>query len=559
MASTKAIEATEGRLHRSPLIVALLVLSLASVGSRCVAPPPDDDPSPGSDPIPTAIAPLIGASLNGITAPHNDLLVVPPSGFVMNVAWLETDAPVDPASLSVILERWGGTLTLLSSKFTTDGQGTAWMTVAKRNALPSGSYTLYATISDTNGLSGSAEFSFAVRDFTNGRKPIGTGQAIWYDFNADRDSTPGPDFDVDLEAFGLRSGAATAEQNDFVRGWVISEALERVRVAYYDSRPSGLPDPDPIDVDFSSTDPGTNETTRICVGGEDPSGGAVIGNIALDYGNANRASQECATLPPTGVFPREFLSHYTGQTAFKQAFDPLRPGVGGTPIGADPLDGVVLSPDFDPLAPGTPITYLSRFITVRRAVESLGNSLGTILAHETGHALGLVPGGPPGGGLFGGGSGPDYAHNVEPDGTRPNATWLMNGGGQFSYAELAGAEGEPLAEFRPLNHAYLRDRVVIAPSVTELLPPPGIVSVAPSLVTASFQTVTIQGAGFAPTPSLTLSNAQFTYHAIGEQFLSETTMTAGIVRGQVVPGVYDLTVANPDGQSVFLPQAITIE
>ena len=559
MPSSSAAKTTEGRRGRFSLISALFCLSLTLLGQTCAPakPPPDDDPSPVSE-IPAA-PPLVDATLNGVLPPQNDLLVVPPSGFVINVGWVETDAPIDISSLAVLAEGWDGSLLILTHLFETDDVSNAWLVLQPPIALSEGSHTLHGRISDENGVTGTFSFSFAVREHLAGSPPIGTGQAIWFDFDADRDTTLGSDFDVDLEAFGLRSIAATAAQNAWVREWVIAESLERVRVAYYDS-PTPIPGiVDPIDVVFSETDPSTPETTRICVGGEDPNGTGILGNVLLDYANSNRASVECATLPATGVFPREMLRYYTGQTAFQHAFDNLRPGAGGTAIGEHPYDGIVLAPDFDPLASGTPPTYVQRFIQIRNAVETLGASLGTILAHETGHALGLVPDGPPGGGLFGGGSGADKAHNLNPDGSKPAVTFLMNGGGQFSFAELAGAEGEPLAEFRPLNHAYLRDRVALDPSVSVLLAPPSVAAISPNLVNTTFQTVTITGEGFADTPALTLSNPTYTYHAIGEQFLSDTQMTAGIVRGQIPPGIYDLTVTNPDGQTGWLPQAITVE
>ena len=533
---------------------------MTMLGAPCVSvePPLDDDPSQGSE-IPTA-PPLVGATLNGVLPPLNDLLVVPPSGFVINVSWIETDAPIDISSLSVLAEGWDGHFfSIGSSQFETDGVSSAWLVASRRSAFYTGSYTLHVHLADENGVSGTSTFSFAVREHLAGSPPIGTGQAIWFDFDSDRDATVGSDFDVDLEAFGLRSNAATAAQNAWVREWVIAETLERVRIAYHDSSTAIPGIVDPIDVVFSDTDPGPSETTRICVGGEDPNGTGILGNVLLDYANSNRASVECATLPATGVFPREMFTYYTGQAAFQQAFDTLRPGAGGTAIGEHPYDVIVLAPGFDPLASGTPLDYVVRFSQIRNAVETLGASLGTILAHETGHALGLVPDGPPGGGLFGGGSGADKAHNLNPDGSKPAVTFLMNGGGQFSFAELAGAAGEPLAEFRPLNHAYLRDRVVLDPSVSVLLAPPSVASISPNVVNTTFQTVTITGEGFADTPALVLSNPTYTYHAIGEQFLSDTQMTAGIVRGQIPPGLYDLTVTNPDGQIGWLPQAVTVE
>ncbi|NJN52521.1 MAG: hypothetical protein HC809_12985, partial [Gammaproteobacteria bacterium] len=61
--------------------------------------------------------------------------------------------------------------------------------------------------------------------------------------------------------------------------------------------------------------------------------GVTIGSILTDLKNANRNSVECATLPPTGIFPRELLI-LAGHADFQSVFDPLMPGVGGVPVGA---------------------------------------------------------------------------------------------------------------------------------------------------------------------------------------------------------------------------------
>ena len=105
--------------------------------------------------------------------------------------------------------------------------------------------------------------------------------------------------------------------------------------------------------------------------------------------------------------------------------------------------------------------------------------LGSIVAHEAGHALGLVPAGVPGGGLFGGTSGPQINHAVLPGGANPTENFLMNAGNTFTFDRLAGLNGNPLPYFRPIDYAYLRDRVVIDSAVTLLAYPPVVSSVTP--------------------------------------------------------------------------------
>ena len=152
---------------------------------------------------------------------------------------------------------------------------------------------------------------------------------------------------------------------------------------------NGLPGADPVAVTFSSTDPGSGDVTRVCIGGEDPGGGINIGEVLIDPKNSNRSSIECGTFPPTGIFPRELLI-LAGEAAFQAVFDPLRPATGGVPAGEHPLDATVLAPGFDP---GTASPdELARYQRVHAAIQGFADMLGTIAAHETGHALGLVPG-----------------------------------------------------------------------------------------------------------------------------------------------------------------------
>ena len=70
-------------------------------------------------------------------------------------------------------------------------------------------------------------------------------------------------------------------------------------------------------------------------------------------------------------------------------------------------------------------------------------------------------GGPDFQGLWGGVGGVVLDHNTTPTGGSPAENFLMNAGNQFSFAEITGrgASGAPV--FRPLNWAYLRDRVVL--------------------------------------------------------------------------------------------------
>ena len=70
--------------------------------------------------------------------------------------------------------------------------------------------------------------------------------------------------------------------------------------------------------------------------------------------------------------------------------------------------------------------------------------------------------------------------------------------------------------------------------------------------------VTVAGTNLTAIPSLRLRSASYTYHLIGEQWLSSTQMTGYVSYLQVPPGLYDLVLENPDGQEAVLPAAVTI-
>jgi hypothetical protein len=225
-------------------------------------------------------------------------------------------------------------------------------------------------------------------------------------------------------------------------------------------------------------------------------------------------------------------------------------------VGEHPLDAVVLAPGFDP-ATATP-EELARWNAIQYAIDIYSRVMGSITGHETGHALGLVEPGPPGLGLFGGSSGANYSHDVNPDGTVPSANFLMKGGPYLKFQDLAGLAGKPLPFFRPLDFAYLRDRAVIDPLVTALLPPPVATGVGPTLV-VSDTWITVTGSGFAATPSLRLVSAELEYDLLFVQLVSSSQVRGFLSFSQVVGGTYDLRITNPDGQLTTAPLPIVVQ
>ncbi len=496
--------------------------------------------------------PELALRLDGIPAAMSEVLVVPPSGFVVNVDVIPGSAPLDPDSLEVDGFQWGGDATpALEGLFTATADGFV-AEIPAAFAFAEGTFTLLAVLRDEEGRAGSALLSFAVRDFPAGAPPIGTGQQIWLDFESDRDGIPGPDFPLDLESFGLASPAAPALA-DAARALVIDAVLARTATAYGPDA-SGF-SAAPVAVTFTATQPAAGDTTRLCVGGEDPAGGSTIGSVPIDLNNSNRNDVACGTIPPTGVFPRELLV-FQNQSSFQAAFDPLRPERGGVPIGDGPWDFWLLEPDFDPdnTLPG----LLLRYTEMMTGIEVFANALGSIVAHEAAHALGLVPPGAPGIGLFGGSDGASFTHSVEPDGSTPPGNYLMKAGNTFTFAKLAGLDGFALPAFREIELAYLHDRVVLAFQVTALLPPPMVAAVSPGVVDASSVLLTITGTDFVATPSVRAVLPTFSFGAIGESLQSPEQLTAWVVRSQMISGLYDIEVTNPDGQQAVLPDALLV-
>ena len=543
-----AVDEARGRFGRRWLVLALVLLGIPLLGAPC-----------GQEAPPGERGPEVSVTLNAVADELNDLLIVPPSGFAINVSWLSTEAPVAGGSLRAGILDSSQRMVWTTSAFTLlpSGGVTLFLESETLFRLPPDSYWVWAEVADDRGFRSSVVLQFAVREFP-ASPPIGQGQVIWYDFEADRDAEPGPDFAVDLEYFGLASSGAP-DLSTSVREMVIGALLDRVAEVYHQDDPNGLGfsngSPDPVQVTFTTSDLGDTDTTRICIGGADPSGRGAIGSILIDPGNSNRSGEECGTLPPSGIFPRHLLA-FSSSSTFQALIDPLRPAAGGTPVGGDPLDAIVLDPGFDPATATS--EELARRDAIDAAVGLFADALGSIVAHETGHALGLVAPAAPGVGLYGGQTGAEFTHNVMPDGSSPIGNYLMNAGNTFSLDKLAGRAGHSRPGLRPLNFAYLRDRAVIDPRVTAILPPPVVNGVSPPLVADWLVVLTITGEKFVDTPEVRLIGEDGIYDCIGETLVSAQEMTATVVKLQVYAGTYDLELTNPDGLKAVLPASVEI-
>jgi len=492
-------------------------------------------------------------SLNAVVDDLKGLLVVPPADTRITVTAAPGVAAVDTSTFHAVLFPWGGIPVDITSNFSLVQADHAVGFLSPTGSLPDGTYSVLVQVADIQGNVGTGSISFAVRDF-QGPPPIDSSQTLWLDFESDRDATPGADFAVDLESFGLASPAHPIE-SAFVHDQVVQVVFNRVIDVYHNADPMGLGVPDPVAEQFATSDPGGANVTHICIGGADPSGQHVIGNILIDPQNSNKSSVECGTLPPTGIFPRE-MTVYQGQAAYQTSLAGVLASLGGTPVGEHSLDPIVLDATFNPQYASA--AELARWNEVQSAITSYGTALGSIVAHEAGHALGLVAPGAPGGGLHGGSIGLVFAHDVTSDGTTsPAPNYLMKHGGNFNFAKLAGLDGNSLPFFRPLDYAYLRNRVVIDPRVTKLLPAPRLTGVSPAQINSTSQ-LTVTGSNFAATPSLRLEGALIRYELIGEQFVSATEASGWVISIQVPNGTYDLVLTNPDGQSDRLSNALVV-
>jgi hypothetical protein len=512
---------------------------------------------------PDAAPPALLVTLNDIPDDMNDLLVVPPSGFQVTLHFDASGGSLlDPTSLSVTADRdlpGFPAGSELAAQFAVTPTRAVWEIPAAA-ALELANYFLDVRVGDRAGNVAAASYGFAVRPFAYG-PPMGNPQQIFLDFDRNRSLGPDVDFLEDLREYGLSSTAAPAIETQ-MRDRIVDEIVKRVNV-YYGRQPDGSPGADPVNVAFTATDPGPPRA-RICVGGESTLGANYLGASTLDVNNLDETQDECGSTAQYGVFPAALDNLWGGNAEFQATFDPLDPGRGGTPVGEDPLDPIVLDPLFDPSAASP--AELARWSRIENAVDGFAQAVASVIAHECGHGFGLVAHGSAPAGLWGGSSGAKTDHNVTVGGAVPVENYLMNQGGSFTFDEITGRNGHPLPFFRPLSWAYLHDRVALNTHVTALYPPPQLASVTPSPVGYSGQTATItfHGTGFvgAPDPpviQLVTAGDPTPNPVLNVVVVDPQTATGVINKFQVPPAVYDVRFINPDGQEVTLVQGLVVQ
>ncbi|MEZ4332577.1 MAG: hypothetical protein R3F35_12520 [Myxococcota bacterium] len=401
-------------------------------------------------------------SVNGLPYREARDLLLPAVGWTLQV---DLDPPLAeaearPELLVVLREERTGMTIEIQDQLVPDARGWTFQ-VPEALGVREGLLAVHARATFADGSVAEQRRRWRIRPFFGG-PPIGERQIVHFDFTVDRDGDGRVEFEQDLVALGLvapESPALLAE----VAERIAQRALERVERAFDDR---GDPNRtgharDAVAVDFRLDGPTdlvrAAFTTRICVGGSDPDQPGSVGHVRFDRRNAHKQEDACEQGERAGLFPAE-LAVYAASPLFREALGGLRAADGGTPIGAEPDDAARLAARTggtqDAGSRGD-----TRRAQIERAIDTLGDVLGTLMAHEAGHALGLVPPGRPPVGLFGGDAGEAWAHAAASDARGPS---LMDPGRQLTFEQLAGeAPGGPL-RFRAIDWAWLRDRVVLA-------------------------------------------------------------------------------------------------
>ncbi len=413
-----------------------------------------------------ATAPVVTLSVNGIEASRSAGLVLPPSGFTVEVNATDTGSQwPDMGSVEIVCTGPGsapGASTLLAKA--TFGYGTWSVTMPETTPLADGGWVLSARVSDLAGNVGtSASLGVTVATPDGKMLPFERTQVVWVRTDLDRNGNGVADFDDDMLRLGLGTVGDPIGSNARVRGIVLAGILAKSNQLFGRGDRGQPIDGGSVALRFSERQPIGIAHMQMALGGFDPEGSSqrtygmestgVLGRAYYDYRNGNPSERNIATSPGLGVFPGEMWLYQTRihaqvwpsfQTLFAQKFRPLCPDMGGIAAGAHALDSVVLSPSFDYATGSGP--ERARWQTIMDAADDWATVIGIILAHEVGHSVGLVAPGASPTGLFGDSSLHDsYA----------NAAEVM--------AASVGYEAMTTLDyhFRDIDLAYLRQRVLL--------------------------------------------------------------------------------------------------
>lgn len=409
--------------------------------------------------------PLVHVTVNSIDDTRNAHLVVPQSGFTVDVSVSDPgDQSIDMGSTEVLFEGAGtgpGAGSLFAAA--TVGYSTMTVRVPTGLALSPGAWTLTVRAHDLSGNVGvSTPMALGVAEATAQLLPFGRTQVVWVRSDLDRDDNGTADFDDDLLRLGFTTAGDPLGTNARMRDLLLDGILAQANHLYGRGSRGEPLDSGSVGLRFTKRRP-TVEHTQMALGGFDPEGSShriygddstgVLGRAYYDYRNSNMAERNTSSSPGLGVFPAEMWLYQTlihiqvwpsYQTVFAQRFRPLCPDMGGTPAGANPLDAVVLDPAFD-YATATS-QQRARWLVVMQAADDWAAVIGIVLAHEVGHSVGLVAPGNAPRGLFG--------DNTLHDSYAGAAEVMAPSVGYEAMTSLD-------YQFRDIDLAYLRQRILL--------------------------------------------------------------------------------------------------
>ncbi len=416
------------------------------------------------------VAPSFTLSLQGIEHEDERPLAVLGFGFRINVELDDDGTGVDLASLRITADVPAGDLpagTDLADRLVIDDGGSAHLRFAADRPFEPGALRLTVEGRDLAGNVGApAWIDLEVVPGLDALRPFRRTQYVKLNFDSDRDGAGWTgdgraDLDQDLLRYGLNAEGDPLGSNALVRQALLGAVFERAHLLFGRS-PQGSPRVGGTDIVFTIDGVPGEPVTELCIGGFDPSQPGrdvgddsthVIGRAFFDARNHNNAEFNCFASLGLGVFPGElFLSQLefwkqvqpSFSTTFGDTYQAISPHFGGTPLGADSRDALILDPDFDYLS-ASPLER-KRFDQYTLARDRLASAIATLIAHELGHSLGLTMPGELPSGLHGtSGFHNDQARFID----------VMSSALSF---EVLISEG---TRFRPVNHAYLGEGLIL--------------------------------------------------------------------------------------------------
>ena len=438
--------------------------------------------------------------LNG-SGPAGGTLQVPPNGLTIDITYSDTTSAVNPAQTLVAVNvqttvggipRATGQNLLPDLTVLTATATSATYLVPAQLVMPNLTIVMTVQVTDTTGrVSAPATFTCAVFPFTDPVRPFETNvnaSQVWFvDFSRDVESytvdlvspsPPGVPIEVNssansnpdildlLSTVGLQHSSPIANvigsknSNEVVFDLFRAEALSQlatlfsgINITFTDVSPGTFPSP----AGFVSYNSGT--FSQMCIAGSfDTAGGTGVLGLALsDPNNANQEN-DCLTDftgSRLGVFLHTIVNSGFLQSpvsTFRQTYDPFTPARGGTPIGADSMDGQRL----------TDVLNDARATQIDLAIQSLARFAAVVAAHEMGHSMGLVQENAMPSGLYGNDSvnfpGSNDGHIIMP-------ASIFTGGAINVMTPALSFTGTLISttRFNTLNLAYLRERVLYTP------------------------------------------------------------------------------------------------